>query len=395
MLRKILFSFIGTVLIIVSANAQVTVVKQAQDVNPKLYFAGISGNSTFSSYIKSDLQKCGWFEITSNSNEAKYKITGKDLGNKLTISVSGADSFSLSMDKSKASLRMISFKIVDTILNRIFRIPGICSSKIVFVAKNKNGSEYFLYTCNFDGSDLTPIVKNNNILAEPTWGYNNGLIAYTYYHANYMDIAAYILNSKKTQIVSRYPGQNSSAAVSPNNKYMAVVLSKDKQVDLYVKELFGNKKTRITADDAVEGTPTWSPDGKNLCYVTDKYLGRRRLYIYNLSSKKSQRVPIIGSIAQTPDWSPLGDKIVYSALMGKNYVLGVYDIRKGESKTVNTNAAGDWLSPSWAPDGRHVVCTRRLNYQSQLYIVDTWTGKSRQLFKSGMNLSSPSWSELF
>jgi len=75
-------------------------------------------------------------------------------------------------------------------------------------------------------------------------------------------------------------------------------------------------------------------------------------------------------------------------------VLAVYDVKAKKSSTVKINDIGNWMCPSWAPDGRHVVCSRVLNYHFQLYIVDTWTGKSKKLLKSKMNLSSPSWSGL-
>ena len=49
---------------------------------------------------------------------------------------------------------------------------------------------------------------------------------------------------------------------------------------------------------------------------------------------------------------------------------------------------GDWESPSWAPDNRHVVCSFRYG----IYIVDTWTGKSRQILGGKSRLSLPDWS---
>ena len=66
---------------------------------------------------------------------------------------------------------------------------------------------------------------------------------------------------------------------------------------------------------------------------------------------------------------------------------------KGGSRkrTIVTNAAGDWESPSWGPDGRHVVCSRFLNGRRELYMVDTRHGKLRPITQNG-NHSLPSWS---
>ena len=49
---------------------------------------------------------------------------------------------------------------------------------------------------------------------------------------------------------------------------------------------------------------------------------------------------------------------------------------------------GDWESPSWCADGRHVVCSRDLGGRKTLYLVDTWYGKVQKLH-AGDNASLP------
>ena len=65
-----------------------------------------------------------------------------------------------------------------------------------------------------------------------------------------------------------------------------------------------------------------------------------------------------------------------------------------EVTRVVTQTAGDWESPSWAPDARHVVCSRTQGRRSTLMVVDTWTGKTRELFNTRYNLTMPDWSDL-
>jgi TolB protein len=78
--------------------------------------------------------------------------------------------------------------------------------------------------------------------------------------------------------------------------------------------------------------------------------------------------------------------------MGGEYAIGIVDMADGARKrTIITNAAGSWESPSWAPDGRHVVCSRRTGSGRELYMVDTWHGTFRPVIRGG-NRSLPSWS---
>jgi TolB protein len=377
------------------ASGSVTVVKRATEVNPKMYYSGIKNDSSLNSYMASNLKKCGWFDVTSSSSGAKYIISGYKSSGQVVIVVRNTSTnreYKLGTTET-SNKQALSYKLTDGILKKIFDIPGICNSKIAFNVQAGQNKDIFI--CNFDGSNAKRITNNKTLSIEPSWGLNNNLIVYTMYKHSYTDIVGKYLSTGKTYKLASFPGLNNAASVSPNGKYIAMILSRDRQVELYIKELRGQKAIRVTHDKAVEGSPCWSPDGRYICYVSDRGIGRPSLYTYDVTTKKISKIRISGSEAVTPDWSPLGDKIVYSARFGKQYTLAIYDVRKGVSQTVNINSAGDWMRPSWAPDGRHVVCARRLNYVSQLYIVDTWTGKARQLLKYKSNLTSPNWSALY
>ena len=394
---KIKVLFLATCCLFLSCLTfgSVTVVKRATEVNPKMYFSGIKNDQELNKYMASNLKKCGWFDVIGSSSDAKYIISGyKSSGQVVIVVKNKAVNREYKLGATEISdKKSLSYKLTDALLKKIFDILGICNSKIAFnvqLGRNKD-----VYTCSFDGTGIKRITNNSTLSLEPSWGLKNNLIVYTKYKYSYTDIVGKYLSTGKTYKLASFPGLNNAAAVSPNGKYIALILSRDRQVELYIKELRGQKAIRITNDKAVEGSPCWSPDGRYVCYVSDRGIGRPSLYIYDMNKRKITKIRTVGSEAVSPDWSLFGNKIVYSARFGRQYTLAVYDVKKGISETVNINAAGDWMSPSWAPDGRHVVCARRLNYVSQLYIVDTWTGKARQLLKYNSNLTSPDWSALY
>jgi TolB protein len=373
-------------------NAQVTVVKQALAVNPKLFFEDLAGGANFSGYIKSNLINCGWFEVVPSSNDAKYSVSGNIDKNKVYLNITGETSFKLSMSINKSNPRQTAQFMVDAILKKLFNVPGICASKIAFVAQAGKIKE--IYECEYDGIDIKKLTNNKSLSLEPNWSKDNKILVYTYYHDNYTNVVGLKFTNGKTYTLASFPGLNMGGTISPNGKYLAIVLSKDKQVELYVKKVYGKGVKRLTFEDAVEASPCWSPNGAKICFVSDKYLRIPKLYIVDVNSGKIFQIHTVGSEAVTPDWSSVGDKIVYSARFGKQFVLAVYDIKSKKSSTVKNIATGNWMSPSWAPDGRHVVCSRILDYHSQLYVVDTWTGMAKKLLKTKMNISSPDWSEL-
>jgi TolB protein len=78
--------------------------------------------------------------------------------------------------------------------------------------------------------------------------------------------------------------------------------------------------------------------------------------------------------------------------MGRNYTIGITDMTGQNPPRNVVSAAGDWEGPSWAPDDRHVVCSRSQGGASTLYVVDTWTGKTRQLLNVRHSCTMPAWS---
>ena len=48
--------------------------------------------------------------------------------------------------------------------------------------------------------------------------------------------------------------------------------------------------------------------------------------------------------------------------------------------------------PAWAPDSRHIVCSRTVSYRSGVYILDTLGGSPVRLVTLEGDWHSPSWS---
>ena len=99
----------------------------------------------------------------------------------------------------------------------------------------------------------------------------------------------------------------------------------------------------------------------------------------------------VGREAVTPDWSE-DDQLVYATSVGGSYTLAVLNLKTGENLRA-TMVPGTWESPAWGPDNRQVVCKRSDGPRASLFIVDTWTGKARQLLMTKNHLSMPCWSK--
>jgi TolB protein len=375
----------------VSAEAQVKVVKRAIAGNPKLIFKGVKGSPAFNKQVASDLKNCGWFDMIS-SGKADYMISGSANPNSVTLSVYNGDGqglFSASSVASKSGFADASHRAVDKILNKIFGIKGICASKIVFCLEPRKNVKN-IYICDFDGKNFKRVTSTQTLCVEPDWFPDGRSIVYTMYRGASTDIVQTDLAMNRSRRLAFFPGLNSGGAISPDGKKLAMILSRGKRVDLYVKYIVGRGIKMLTKSNYSEASPCWSPNGSQICFVSDA-AGSPKLYVIGANGGRYKRLPSVGIESVSPDWASDG-KIVYSAKMGRNYSIAVYDPSGKISSGNIISLAGDWESPSWAPDNRHVVCSRKLNGNSSIYIIDSWTGKTKRLLGGKYNLSMPSWS---
>ncbi len=395
-MKKVLFlaaaAFFAASTAVFTASAEPIVITKNVRTNPELYFAGVQGDPEFSKEMTTFLGVCGWFDLTRNP-KAEYILTGSLSGNRavFTLTAGGAPVGSWSVTLS-GNRRRLAQQTVDAIIQRNFKelkVKGFCSTKIAFCAQTAPGVKN-IYTCDIDGGDIRQITNFNALCVEPCWFPNGNSIGYSKYNRAGMDVIETQLNPKRSRVLTSFRGINSGAAISPDGRNLAVILSPDHKVDLYVMpaDRPGTPR-RLTNSISVEASPCWSPDGREIAFVSDE-TGVPKINIISADGRNRRVLKAVGSDAVTPDWS--GDnKIVYATRIQGAYTIAVYDLETGENTRI-TNEPGVWESPAWAADNRQVVCKRSDGRRSALYVIDSWTGKVRLLVSTPFNLSMPAWS---
>jgi Tol biopolymer transport system component len=112
-----------------------------------------------------------------------------------------------------------------------------------------------------------------------------------------------------------------NAHFSPDGKYIAGTMRKEKNTDIYVWAVDGSKEIRITDHPADDICPFWSPDGKHLIF----------------ESSRSKTLDLWAVLMNGPD--PAGDPVRIRTNLGNNTVLS--DMTPGGHLTMFVFSSGE------------------------------------------------------
>lgn len=382
--------FLTAAVFFVQLGAAPIEIRKSVQANPTISIHYSNVSASLKNEIENMIRCTNWFDI-STSGRGDYLLEvrqGQRLGYILSqgnarrgiqSAVPGIS------DREKAKF------LVDSVLNDAFGLPPICRTGIAF-SMGSTMERRNIYISDIDGRNIKQVSRFNSLCVEPGFFPDGGSVAYSKYNRGSMDVIQTSFSPYRSRRLTAFSGLNTGAAIDPTGRYMALILSKDKQVELYLKAVESSAMRRLTYDKGVEASPCFSPDGKWICYLSD-VSGRPALYLCDINGRQKRRLPSVGREAYTPDWST-DNKIVYITRIDGEYRIAILDMNKGINELV-PNLTGRWESPSWAPDNRHIVCSQTFNggRSSTLYVIDTLTGKRRRLFSSSQYFSTPSWSK--
>jgi TolB protein len=259
------------------ASAQVEVSITGKQGDDTLVLREFRGDEIMRRQLERDLRNCGWFEV-QQKGVANYMVSGYANGNQLELVIAdGAGARITTIRSSGSTPAQATHKAVDALLKYLYKIDGICSSKIAFTVEI-SPMQKEIYICDYDGTNFKRLTYNRGLSLDPVWSPRGNSVVYSYIGNAYTVLMEHNIFSGQSRQLAKFRGLNAGGAISPNGTHIALILSKDNQVDLYVRPLNGGSLRRLTRDKAVEASPCWSPDGKKIGNVSVSVTAGRRFY---------------------------------------------------------------------------------------------------------------------
>jgi TolB protein len=136
---------------------------------------------------------------------------------------------------------------------------------------------------------------------------------------------------------------------------------------LAVADSDGFNEQNILASKASLMSPSWSPDSKQLAYVSFEK-GRSVLYIQEILSGKRRVVAEFKGLNSAPAWSPDGKRLAMTLSRDGDPEIYIMQLSTGKLVRITRSRAID-TEPSWAPDGRSLVFTSDRGGRPQIYRI--------------------------
>jgi len=393
---RILCAFLVTLNLLPAFSQEVYVSKSGGtkvSLDLSTYGTSGAGGLLFRQTLNADLQRCGWFTLT---RPASFTVSGTCVDNNGNLSTScqvvnvlkSTVALSKTYSDTSANARRLAHQVADDIIMATKGFRGICSGRIVMVGNRTGNKE--LYICDADGGNLRQLTNDRSISLAPRWSPDGSRIVYTSFLKGFADIYMIDARTGGRSVVARYPGINMAGGISPNGGEMLMVLSKDGNPEVYSKSFGSGTLTRLTRSPrAGEASPTWSPDGSQIAYVSD-LAGAGSPQIYTMDrGGSSRRLTSRGRENVDPDWGA-NNTIAFCSRREGLYAIYTINPASLEERQISP-ADGNYEDPSWASDGRHIVCARRNGGGSRIYLLDTMGDPPVCLTMNEGSWFSPSW----
>ncbi len=199
------------------------------------------------------------------------------------------------------------------------------------------------------------------------------------------------VNIDNDQIYSRpelkdVSNQIASADISPNGERLLI----SARGDLFsVPAQKGVTYNLTNSSDANDFAGSWSPDGQQIAYISDKS-GEFNIWLRDaFNGKERQLTQDLKTYIFDLKWSPDSKKIAWNE---KRNTLNITDVSSGTTTVVETSGIAPIHSYNWSPDSKYLTFIRPEKGMNNIIVYNTENGEKQVITDGWYQTGSPNFS---
>lgn len=176
---------------------------------------------------------------------------------------------------------------------------------------------------------------------------------------------------------------------SPDGKELAYVSFESKLPAIYIQNIYTGKRERISDRPGLNGAPVFSPDGRSLAMVLSSSPGNPDIYVMNLATRALTRITHSAAIDTEPAWAPDGRSLYFTSDRGGS--PQIYKVNLGGGAPQRVTFTGNYNARSRvSPDGKMIVMVHREDGRLHIAVMNLDSGALLTLTNGDLD-KSPSF----
>jgi TolB protein len=257
-----------------------------------------------------------------------------------------------------------------------------------------------IFVMNADGSGQRQLTNApDQMNASPIWSPDGRSIAFTRWMEQ--SGALMVMDAAGENVRQLTDFAASGAAWSPDGRRIVFASGHGyagEYPQIYVVDASGGEPLRLTSHVNVptltlstgNGSPAWSPDGRQIAFVADQIDGPSEIHVMNADGTDVRRLTDSPDRKAGPTWSPDGTRLAFwTDFEG----VDVWVMRADGSEQRNlTDSPSYEVEPVWSPDGTQLAFTRFGDAGIQIVVINADGSSERVIHDSPDHVSTLRWS---